>query len=126
MRRQTNLNSASPKNIIQQYKPLRMSPSFRIKYYIPSKVQKIKFNYQKDIKQYQCHCSDQFIDNYHIPTIHTQRAASQKKSFMYSRQQTPNYSQVKHNNSEIQHNKYLKFTKLIRQKKMIRIIDLLQ
>ncbi|CAK80323.1 unnamed protein product (macronuclear) [Paramecium tetraurelia] len=126
MKRQKQFEFSLTEKIIQQRKPLRMSPSFRIKYYSPTKVQKMKFDYQKDIRQYKSHCFDQFIDNYHIPTIHTQRAASQKRTCMYSRQQTPSNSQVNHNNSEIQHNKYLEFSKLTRQKRQIKIIHLLQ
>ncbi|CAD8168439.1 unnamed protein product [Paramecium pentaurelia] len=126
MKRQKQFEFNFTEKITQHHQPLRMSPSFRIKFYSPIKVQKIKLNYQKDIKVYQSHCFGQFIDTYHIPTIHTQRAASQKKAYMYSRQQTPNYSQINQKDSDIENNKFLESSRIIRLKKQIRIIDNMQ
>ncbi|CAK70059.1 unnamed protein product (macronuclear) [Paramecium tetraurelia] len=123
MKRQKQFELKINEKIQQPYTPLRMSPSFRIKFQSPTKVQKIKYIYQKDLKEYESHYFDQFADTYRIPTIHTQRAASLKQTQMQLRQQTPNYMQLNPKDSEQESDKLSEFLRIIRGKKQVRIIE---
>ncbi|CAD8161320.1 unnamed protein product [Paramecium pentaurelia] len=121
MRRQKQFEFNINEKISYPYTPLRISPSFRIKFQSPTKVQKIKFIYQKDLKEYESHYFDQFVDTHRIPTIHTQRAASQKQPQMQLRQQTPNYINLNPKDSEQENDKLSEFLRIIRGKKQVRI-----
>ncbi|CAD8081807.1 unnamed protein product [Paramecium sonneborni] len=126
MKRQKQFQFNLNEKLQQPYTPLRMSPSFRIKFQSPTRVQKIKFIYQKDIKEYESHYFDQFADAFRIPTIHTSRAASQKQTQRQLRQETPNYIYFNHKDSkdsDQENDKIQEFLKIVRGKKQVRIIE---